>query len=224
MRAIPGTRPRRTVWLAAAVTLGVFALTACAGDVSDETPTAPTGADTAPTAPGGDTPATPDAEEPADAAAGCVVGEWTLDTENAGTQLWAFLQSAGIAQVGDVDVSGESRLSITSGGDFALSPNLDLAATMDMHGIGAVLWQHHGGQFRARWIMDDPGTMRFDAVSVNEYTVDQALTMGGTDVPAPIDIPPPVGADMPLNISCEGDTLIYSPPDAPITSVWRRVG
>lgn len=201
-------------------------LAACSsGSPEPATPTEPAETAAPDTATSTPTPSSAsDVGSPGGATARCVVGDWALDTENAGTQLWAFLQSAQITQAGDVDMSGDSRLSITADGQFVLTPNLTVAATLDMHGAQAVLWQQHTGNFQASWVLDDPATMRFESVTVNEYAIDQALTMNGADVPMPFEMPPPVGADIPLNIGCEGDTLIYSPPEAPITSVWRRVG
>ncbi|QNO38289.1 hypothetical protein H4J02_04500 [Protaetiibacter sp. SSC-01] len=176
--------------------------------------------------------ASPDASEPGGsgpALSECVDGDWTADLDDLVQQLAAHFASSGMTVV-SATASGDQELSIAGEGVMGFSADAVLQLALDMgNGLTMTVTQHHTGDMAADWAWDGSaeasdtnGTMIFENFDASRYTVENTVDINGQSSESTIPIPDPSAANVPMVITCTGDTLTTTPQGVPFTTTWRR--
>ncbi|MCS0499041.1 hypothetical protein [Protaetiibacter mangrovi] len=164
---------------------------------------------------------------PADAAlASCIAGDWHADLDDAASQIGSFLAGNGL-NVTASTASGTQDLTVDADGlDFENA--MTFVITIDTgDGIVMTVTQTHAGTVTAVWSWEgDPAetsaTMHFSDFDNSTYTVQNTVDINGTAVSTPIEAPDYVAGDVPLEVTCSGDTMTTHPTESPFTTTWHR--
>jgi hypothetical protein len=188
-----------------AVALLALTLTACdpgsAGDTGGTTPEA-SGGDTA-----------------------CVTGLWDADVNDLAAQVARLLSDKGLPITGS-SASGQQQLSLDEQGYAGMaSTGLTFVITAELgDGLVETIRQTHDGSFRGDWGWDSSTVMGFANVTDEGYTVTTVVDINGQTSDAPVDIPLGGMSDVPLTVTCDGDTMTTKAQGSPFTTTWHRVG
>lgn len=177
-------------------------------------------------------PASPEASEPGGsgpALSECVDGEWSADLDDLVQQLAAQLASSGMTVV-SATASGTQDLSIAGEGVMGFSSDATFQIALDMGGgLTMTVTQRHTGGMAADWAWDGSaaasdtnGTMVFENFDGSGYDVVNTVDINGQSSESAIPIPELAAADVPMAITCTGDTLKTAPQGVPFTTTWHR--
>jgi hypothetical protein len=64
----------------------------------------------------------------------------------------------------------------------------------------------------------------FSDITDEGYQIENTVEIGGRTVDIPIDIPVTGMTDVPLTVSCSGDTMTTKAEQSPFTTTWHREG
>ncbi|AYF97062.1 hypothetical protein [Protaetiibacter intestinalis] len=216
---------RRTAAAAALPLVLLFALTGCFPVPG--TGTDGTGDDTGTT--GGDTGGDTDGDALGPVLTACVNGDWTADLDDLASQLGAFMAANGLNVVSSTG-SGSQTLSIGGEGVLGFSNEMTFVITIDMSGgLTMTTTQAHTGRVGADWAWDGgsdasdtAGTMVFSEFDDSAYTIDTTVAINGEASDMPVTSPPMAAGNVPLAVTCEGDTMTTHPSGSPFTTTWHR--
>ena len=68
------------------------------------------------------------------------------------------------------------------------------------------------------------GTIAFSDFDNSGYRIDTSVDINGRSAEAPIEPPSTAAANVPTEVTCEGDVLTTHPEGTPFTTTWSRVG
>lgn len=211
---------RRTATALAVPFLTLLALTAC-------TPGGGSGS--------GDDPSTAPSDEPAasddlgPALTECVDGDWSADLNDLAAQLGAHLAANGLNVVSST-ASGTQDAAIDGEGYLGFGNDVTFVIAIDMgDGLVMTLTQTHTGSTGADWAWDGEapaddtsGRMVFSNFTNTGYEVHNTVAINGVASDQTFPIPEQPAGDVPLAVSCEGDTLVTKADASPFTTTWHR--
>jgi|GEM_PF-1364881 len=213
---------RRTLSLLVVPLAALLALTACSPGSSGD----PGGAGGA-------------SEEPADDTGGgsdlgpvlteCVNGDWSADLDDLAAQLGANLAANGLT-VTDSTASGTQEVAIDGEGFLGFGNAMTFVITIDMGGgLVMTVTQTHTGSTGADWAWDGEaetsdtsGRMVFSNFTNSDYDVQSVVAINGTASEQTIPMPEQPTGDVPLAVTCDGDTLTTKADASPFTTTWHR--
>jgi hypothetical protein len=155
----------------------------------------------------------------------CVTGLWDADVADLATQMGEHLTAKGLPIISSTG-SGSQQLSLDEQGyaGFA-STGLQLVITADLENdLILTVTQTHNGSMRADWGWDSDTVFGFTNITDEGYQVDTVADINGTVTEYPLDIPLGGMSDVPLAVTCEGDTMTTKAEQSPFTTTWHRVG
>jgi len=152
--------------------------------------------------------------------ADCLVGAWSLDTDDLAAQLQEFFASNGSPVTSTVS-EGAVTLDVDDE-TMTYDSAVTITATADMDGLAMVIVQEHTGVSTGRWAAEGDEVVFSDWE--NGITITNTITMGGEAIGDSLDLPADTGAGVPMAVSCDGDTMTSKPDESPFTSTWVRVG
>jgi hypothetical protein len=176
-----------------------------------------------------DDPATsPSAETtPEQVATECVDGEWRADLDDLAEQFARQLSATGMT-VSAAEASGQQDLSIAREGHLGFATEMTFTLTVDSSGLAMTIIQTHTGSLAADWQWTSPtpdgGTMDFSRFNDEGYAITNTVEIAGEAVTMPFDPPSAAAGNVPMVVTCTGDSLTTSPQGSPFTTRWTRVG
>jgi hypothetical protein len=155
----------------------------------------------------------------------CVTGLWDADTADLAAQVGTFLSDKGLPITGS-SASGQQQLSLDEQGYAGMaSTGLEFVIVADLgNGLTETIRQTHNGSFRGDWGWDSATVFGFSNITDEGYTVNTAVDINGQGADMPLDIPLAGMTDVPLAVTCEGDTMTTKAEQSPFTTTWHRVG
>lgn len=153
---------------------------------------------------------------------GCPYGVWSLDVPDLAVQLESSLEES---MGKDATVVGDGEQRIEWGADGAVEFTTDLTitvtATLD-DDLEMVMTQVHSGGAGGDLAYAD-GVATPSGWDGSTYAVATSMTIGGVDAPV---AETPVGAlfdaSTPMQITCDGDTMLTHTAPSPYTQRWLR--
>ncbi len=211
---------RRTLPLLVLPLAALFALTACT--------------------PGGSGGGSGGSEEPVDGStvaddlgpvlSECVNGDWTADLGDLVAQLSASLSANGLNVTG-ATASGTQDVAIGGEGVLGFANAMTFVMTIDMGGgLVMTVTQTHTGATGADWAWDGEapandtnGTMVFSNFQNTDYDVQTTVAINGTASDQTVPMPEQPAGDVPLAVTCSGDTMTTKADASPFTTTWQRL-
>lgn len=181
--------------------------------------------------PGGEEPAdppAPSAEEPRGDEGfptGCLIDRvWTVDVTDLADQLLANMQSQGSPATA---VTGAGEMTMLFAEDALVNAGTDVTFTVQVPvADGAIMTgeQRQVGSGAGEWYWDSarPGVIAFEAWEA-DYDIVMTMTLNGTTVDAPLELPGSSPDGTAMAVTCEGDTLTTQPDGSPFTQRWTAV-
>lgn len=159
----------------------------------------------------------------------CVNGDWHADLTDLASQLGAQLAAGGLTVTGS-SATGTQDLSIDGEGFLGFANAMTFTIAVDMsNGLVMTVDQAHSGQIGADWAWDggstaddQHGVMVFDNFNDSAYTVTTTIAINGQASDSSIPIPSTAAGNVPIEVSCTGDTLTTHPQASPFTTTWHR--
>jgi hypothetical protein len=188
--------------------------------------------------PGGDDPdadASPSrsASAPSDDAgpllSGCVDGDWTADLADLAAQLGDSLAANGMTVVSSSG-SGSQEVSIAGEGVIGFASDATLQVAVDLgDGLTMTVTQRHQGTMGADWAWDGSadasdtgGTMVFENFDTSAYTIHNTTDINGELSESDIPASDAGYGDVPMLVTCTGDTMTTKAQGGPFTTTWHR--
>jgi hypothetical protein len=174
-------------------------------------------------------PATPPGAAPVPVATECVDGSWDADLDNLLGQM-ARQFSAGGLRIASANATGSQTLVVGREGVLGFKAGMRFVMEIDMgKGVSMQVTQVHDGSLAADWqwadTTADGGTMTFSRFNDTGYSVVNTVSMGGQSTTMPITSPSAAAAgNVPMEVTCSGNTLTTHPRGTPFTTRWTRTG
>jgi hypothetical protein len=166
-----------------------------------------------------------DAPDPSGGDTACVTGLWTADTADLAAQIGDYLSGTGLP-ISSSTASGQQQLALDEQG-YAGMASTDLTFVISAElsdGLTETITQTHNGTFRGNWGWDSGTVLGFSDITDEGYQVENTVDIEGRTVDIPIDIPVTGMTDVPLTVSCSGDTMTTKADQSPFTTTWHREG
>jgi hypothetical protein len=191
------TRHVLTTGLAA---VSLFALAACTSPGGGDAP-----ADGIDTVPGG--------------AASCLDGSWNLDEQALAQDLGEYMSSAGAAVISS-DAAGGAHMTV-SGDTMTWVSDVTYTMAIDLgDGLTMVTNQLQVGESTGHWAVESDRVVFSDFES--GITITNDVTINGTPAGTTSNELPTSGEGVPMEVTCDGDSLSTHPEGSPFTSYWNR--
>jgi hypothetical protein len=150
--------------------------------------------------------------------AGCLEGAWNLDEQALAADLGENLRSNSLNVVSS-EASGGVHLTV-DGEDMTYVSDVTYTITVDMgDGLIMIINQLQAGESSGRWAVDGDEVVFSDwesgIVVTNDITINGTTSSGATPLPS-------TGDGVPMEVTCDGDTLTTHPTASPFTSTWAR--
>ena len=148
----------------------------------------------------------PTSDQPV-AAAGCIAGDWHLDTDDLVAQLERLVSAT--TDISDVDTEGDEKLTFADGGDVSIVADLDITATVA--GVPGTRSVHTSGSGQWSWVEEG------SVLRVSDWTWDDAGTSSEPNLPM-FDLTD--SGD--IAVACTADELTLTPTATPVTGRFER--
>jgi hypothetical protein len=156
----------------------------------------------------------------------CVSGDWSADLQDLADQMLAQLQSGGSGMFTSATASGSQTLAIDQAGFLGFANDMAFVVTAEIgDGLVMTLTQTHAGGVGADWAWTgdlDTNVMVFENFNDSEYVITNVVDINGTA--SDMTFPPPdmAAGNVPLTVTCSGDTMTTHPEGSPFTTTWHR--
>lgn len=153
---------------------------------------------------------------------GCLVDRvWHLDVPDLAGQLAAQLQSTGMPVVSS---EGTGQMTFIFSEDTLATTEGDVTFTVGVQQPDApamTVSQRQLGSAYGSWLWDGatPNLMAFEDWE-STFTVDLTVSIEGTSVDIPLELPDPVAGGVNMTTTCVGDTLATNAEGSPFTQFW----
>jgi hypothetical protein len=159
----------------------------------------------------------------------CVNGDWTADLDDLVRQLGDTLAGTGMS-ITATTASGSQNVSIGGEGVIGFSSDATLEITADTgNGVTMTVSQHHVGTMAADWAWDGSaeasdtgGTMLFENFDSSSYAIHNTTEVGGQVSESDIPVSEAGYGDVPMHVTCSGDTMTTQAEGSPFTTRWQR--
>ena len=142
-------------------------------------------------------------------ASDCIIGDWTLDTEDLESQVESLLSVT--TAVDDIDIQGDQTLTFADDGTLSMRADLDataevdgrsLSRTLNATGTGSWAWVEEGSSLQVTdWAWEsDPDSEPGDEAELPTFDF----------------------SDAEVGVTCSDDTLKLEPEGAPVTGTFTR--
>lgn len=160
----------------------------------------------------------------------CVDGDWSADLDDLAAQLGANLAANGL-NVTSSTASGTQDVAIGGEGVLGFANAMTFVMTIDMGGgLVMTVTQTHTGTTGADWAWDGEapasdtnGRMVFSNFQNTDYDVQTVVSINGTASEQTIPMPEQPAGDIPLAVTCTGDTMTTKADASPFSTTWHRV-
>ena len=143
---------------------------------------------------------------------------WSLDLNDLVGQL-ADQMSASVA-VSEATASGSQTITFSSDGTAVGAIDSTFVMTVDSNGLPLTITQTHSGAPQGGWSEASEGTVSFDEWDDSGYTIDNEISVDGTVVDMPIELPPNSFGGSTMSYECSGSTLTTTVPENTATYRW----
>lgn len=145
----------------------------------------------------------------------CLQGSWDLDEQDVARQLGESLGENVVSS----EASGGVHLTV-DGQDMTYVSDVTYTITMNLgDGLTMIVNQLQAGESSGRWTNDGDQVVFEDWVSGITITNDVTINGETASTSTPL---PGSGDGVPMEVSCDGDTLTTHPDASPYTSTWAR--
>lgn len=159
----------------------------------------------------------------------CVDGDWTADLDDLAQQLGASLAGTGMNVIA-ATASGSQEVSIGGEGIIGYASDATYDVAIDMgNGLTMTVTQNHIGTMGADWAWDgsaDPsdtrGTMLFENFDGSGYSIRNTTDINGQSSESTIPLDEAGYGNVPMLVTCDGDTMTTQAQGAPFTTTWHR--
>lgn len=186
-------------------------------------------------APGGEAPGdhgtaseAPGAPDAGSGLSSCVEGTWAADLDDLARQLGDTLAGNGMNIV-ESGADGTQEVAVGGDGVIDFSSDATLRVTVDMgDGLEMTISQQHLGTTHADWTWhdsaasDSDATMRFENVDSSHYAIHNTTEVGGRVSETEIPVSAVGFGEVPLLVTCTGDTMTTTAEVSPFTTTWHR--
>jgi hypothetical protein len=160
----------------------------------------------------------------------CVDGDWSADLADLAQQLGDSLAGNGMSVV-STQASGSQEVSIAGEGVIGYASDSEYVIAVDMgDGLTMTVTQHHEGTMGADWAWDgsaEPsdtgGTMIFENFDATAYKILNTTEMNGQVSETVIPVSDAGYGDVPMVVTCTGDTMTTQAQGSPFTTTWHRM-
>lgn len=151
---------------------------------------------------------------------GCLTDRtWSLDLNDLVSQLGEQMAGSGMPLV-EASASGSQTFEFSSDGTAATAINSTFVLTVDSNGLPLTITQTHSGAPGGAWSEAGEGTLSFDAWDDSSYTIDNQISMDGTVVDMPIELPSNSWGGSTMTYECSGSSLTTTVPENTFTYRW----
>jgi hypothetical protein len=152
-----------------------------------------------------------------------VEGDGSADVPGLAAQMQEYMTGNGLP-VTSVEGSGTQQLSLDEQGYAGFSTDLTLVTVADLsNDMVLTVTQTHSGTMRADWGWDSDTVFGFSNITDEGYAVTTVADINGTATEYPLDMPLGGLSDVPLTVTCEGDTMTTKAAESPFTTTWHRL-
>jgi hypothetical protein len=155
----------------------------------------------------------------------CVSGDWSADLDDLAAQMLEQMTSGG-SPITSVTASGTQGLAIDETGVLGFGNDMTFVTTANIgEGMVMTVTQSHTGGVGADWAWDgdaEGNVMVFDNFDGSEYVITNVVAINGTASEAPFPTPDISAGNVPLAVTCEGDTMTTKAEASPFTTTWHR--
>ncbi len=156
----------------------------------------------------------------------CVSGDWSADLNDLAAQMLEYMTSGG-SPITSVTATGTQDLAIDETGVLGFGNNMTFVSTADLgDGLVMTITQTHAGGVGADWAWDgdaEGDVMVFDNFNDSEYVITNVVDINGTATdPNAFPTPDIAAGNIPLAVTCEGDTMTTKAEPSPFTTTWHR--
>lgn len=151
---------------------------------------------------------------------GCLTDRtWSLDLNDLVGQLGEQMAGSGMPLV-EASASGTQTFEFSSDGTAVAAINSTFVLTVDSNGLPLTITQTHSGAPGGAWSEAGEGTLSFDEWDDSGYTIDNQISMDGTVVDMPIELPSNSFGGSTMTYECSGSTLTTTVPENTFTYRW----
>jgi hypothetical protein len=155
----------------------------------------------------------------------CVDGSWNADLDHLLGQMTRQFSANGL-KIASSNASGSQTLFIGRERVLGFKAGMTFVMTIEMgNGVSMTVTQAHTGSLTADWRWAaSGGTMDFSRFNDTGYSVVNTMTMGGKSTTMPFTPPSTAAGNVPMEVTCSGNTLTTHPQGSPFTTRWTRTG
>lgn len=156
---------------------------------------------------------------------GCLIDRvWSVDISDLANQLLTNMQSQGSSAT---SVTGSGEMTMLFAEDALVNAGADVTFTVQVPvADGAIMTgeQRQVGSGTGEWYWESarPGVVAFEGWEA-DYDIVMTMTLNGTVVNAPIELPSSGPDGTAMAVTCEGDTLTTQSDGSPFIQRWTAV-
>ena len=149
----------------------------------------------------------------------CELGSWNADLADLATQLGANLGTH--LHVTSSTATGSQKLTLSADGKLVFDNAMSFDITVDENGLPVEIKQDHTGAVNADYAIAG-GELTFSNFDGASYVIHNTMTVNGQSSGADTGLPTAGASNVPMAITCSGDTLTTHPDGSPFTTTWHR--
>lgn len=151
---------------------------------------------------------------------GCLTDRtWSLDLDDLVAQLGEQMAGSGMPLI-EATASGSQTFEFASNGTAVAAINSTFVVSVDGNGLPLTITQTHSGAPSGAWSEAGDGAVSFDEWDDSGYTIDNTISMDGTVVDMPIELPSNSFGGSTMSYECSGSTLTTTVPENTFTYRW----
>lgn len=143
---------------------------------------------------------------------------WTLDLDDLVAQL--AVQMSENIPVTEASGTGTQSFEFSSDGSAVASIDSTFVLSVDGDGLILTVTQTHSGAPTGNWSEAGEGTLAFDEWDETGYTITNQISMDGTVVSMPLELPSNSWGGSTMSYECSGSSLTTTVPENTFTYRW----
>ena len=155
----------------------------------------------------------------AGAGIGCLTDRtWNLDLDDLVAQLSE--QMSETVPVTEASATGTQSFEFSSDGSAVATIDSTFVLSVDGDGLILTVTQTHSGAPTGNWSEAGEGTLAFDEWDETGYTITNQISMDGTEVSMPLELPSSSWGGSTMSYECSGSELTTTVPENTYTYRW----
>lgn len=143
---------------------------------------------------------------------------WSLDLDDLVAQLAE--QMGETVPVTEASASGTQTFEFSSDGTAVAAIDSTFVLGVDGDGLILTITQTHSGAPSGAWSDAGEGTLAFDEWDQTGYTIENEISMDGTSVDMPLELPSNSFGGSTMSYECSGSSLTTTVPENTYTYRW----